>query len=246
MLLGENRFGPTISAEAGLSVADTLGYEVIVAAPARPLDYHLGPANTSLAEAAERSAGRLIALGRVDPTDGQRAVQEARRCLDELGCAGLFLHPGEEAYAIRGAGAVFDIAADREAPVIVAAGLFAQSEPLQVAELAAAYPTVPVIMTSGGQINISGLSMVDAWQALTTTPNLHVLTNGEYRQDYIERLASELDPRRVLFASFVPVYDAHFEVARIRSARLSADARRAIEHDNAERLFRRRRRGEVF
>ena len=93
-------------------------------------------------------------------------------------------------------------------------------------------------MTSGGQINISGLSMVDAWLALTTTPNLHVLTNGEYRQDFIERLASELDERRVLFASFAPVFDARFEVARIRSARLSDTARQAIEHDNAARLFR--------
>ena len=37
-------------------------------------------------------------------------------------------------------------------------------------------------MTTGGQINISGLSVVDAWLALTTTPNLHVLTNGVYRQ----------------------------------------------------------------
>jgi predicted TIM-barrel fold metal-dependent hydrolase len=129
------------------------------------------------------------------------------------------------------------VAADLGAPVVVATGLFAQSEPLQVAELAATTPSVTVVMTSGGQINISGLSMVDAWQALTSTPNLSVLTNGEYRQDYIERLATDLDPARVLFASFAPVHDARFEVARIRSARLTAEARRLIEHDNARRLF---------
>ena len=94
-----------------------------------------------------------------------------------------------------------------------------------------------MVLTTGGQINISGLSMVDAWLALTTTPNLHVLTNGEYRQDFIERLAAELDPARVLHASFAPTFDAAFEQARTRSARLSAVARRAIEHDNAARLF---------
>ena len=91
--------------------------------------------------------------------------------------------------------------------------------------------------TSGGQVNISGLSLVDAWLALTSTPNLYVMTNGEYRQDFIERLATELDPTRVLFASFAPVFDAAFEVARIRSARLTGDARILIEHENAQRLF---------
>jgi predicted TIM-barrel fold metal-dependent hydrolase len=63
------------------------------------------------------------------------------------------------------------------------------------------------------------------------------MTNGEYRQDYIERLASDLDYERVLFASFAPDFDVRFEVARIRSARLTAQARQAIEQGNAARLF---------
>jgi predicted TIM-barrel fold metal-dependent hydrolase len=131
---------------------------------------------------------------------------------------------------------VLEVAADAGVPVVVAIGLFAKSEPLQVAEVAATSPSVPVVMTSGSQISISGLAMVDVWRALTSTPNLHVLTNGEYRQDYIERLANELNPARVLFASFAPVFDP-ISKSRIRSARLSDAARRAIEHDNAVRLF---------
>lgn len=138
---------------------------------------------------------------------------------------------------MRAARPVMEVADALGVPVVVATGYFSLSEPLQVAELAASFPDVPIVMTSGGQINISGLSMVDAWLALTTTPNLHVLTNGEYRQDFIERLATELDPARVLFASFAPQFSAEFEIARIRSARLSDEARKAIEHDNAVRLF---------
>jgi predicted TIM-barrel fold metal-dependent hydrolase len=122
-------------------------------------------------------------------------------------------------------------------PVVIATGSFALSEPLQVAELAASVPEVLIVMTNGGQVNISGLSMVDAWLALTSVPSLHVMTNGEYRQDFIERLALELDPGRVLFASGSPMFHVGYEVARIRSARLSEDARRAIEHENAARLF---------
>jgi uncharacterized protein len=239
MLLGENRFGRTIEVAEALELADRLDLAAIVAAPARPSGYHLEPANEALAAAARESDGRIVALGRVDPLNGAAAVAEAERCLRDLGCAGLFLHPAEEACPVRVARPLLEVARAAGAPVVVATGTFALSEPLQVAEFAAQAPDVPVVMTNGGQVNISGLSMVDAWLALTTTPSLHVLTNGEYRQDFIERLASELDHRRVLYASMAPVFDPGFEVARVRSARLTDEARRAVEHDNAERLFRR-------
>ena len=98
-----------------------------------------------------------------------------------------------------------DVAADHGVPVVVAAGLYALSEPLQMMELALAYPTVPIVMTSGGQINISGLGMLDAWLALQRAPNLHVTTNGEYRQDFIERLARDLDPARVAVLLLQPL-----------------------------------------
>jgi predicted TIM-barrel fold metal-dependent hydrolase len=237
VILGENRFGPSLDAAAALQLCDELGVDRMIAAAARPLDYHLGPANDRLAAAVAASDSRIAALGRVDPTDGARAVTEARRCLDELGLAGLFLHPLEEACPVGRATAVVDVARDRSVPVVVATGFFAQSEPLQIADLAADFPDVPIVMTTGGQINISGLAMADAWLALTSHPNLHVTTNGEYRQDFIERLVTDLDPRRVLYASFAPYFDARFELRRIRSARMSEAARTAVEGDNAVRIF---------
>jgi uncharacterized protein len=238
VVLGENRFGASLAPAAALHLCDELGIDRIVAAPARPPGYHLGPANDRLAEAVARSDSRLAGLGRVDPTDGERAVTEARRCLDELGFVGLFLHPLEEACPVGRAVAVFEVARQRSAPVVVATGFFAHSEPLQIADVAAAFPEVPIVMTTGGQINISGLAMTDAWLALTSHSNLHVTTNGEYRQDFIERLVAELDPTRVLYASLAPYFDARFELLRIRSARMSEHARGAVEGHNATRIFR--------
>ena len=235
--VGENRFGPDITPTDALALCDRLGVDRAVAAPARPMDYHLGPANEGLALAAAGSGGRLAALGRVDPLDGERAVAEATRCLEELGCAGLFLHPGEEAFRVTAAGEVLEVARGHAAPVVIASGFFGLSEPLQVAQLADDFPDVPLVMTTGGQINISGLSMVDAALALRSHPNLHVMTNGEYRQDFIEQLAGS-DPARVVYASFAPWFDPAFELRRIRSARMSDAARRAVEGDNAARLFR--------
>jgi len=179
----------------------------------------------------------VACLGRIDPLQGAKAVAEARRCLHELGCAGLFLHPGEEAFRVRSAIDVLQVAADAGAPVVVVAGVYGLSEPLQILQLADSVPDATVIMTSGGQINISGLGIIDAWTALERNSNLYVMTNGQYRQDYLERLVRELDPRRVLFSSLSPYYDQGFEVARIRSVTMDGEARSLVESANAARLF---------
>lgn len=237
VLLGENRFSRSLSAEDAIATADRLGVDRLVAAPARPFDYHLGPANDALAEAAGRTAGRLTALGRVDPTDGGRGVAEARRCLRDLGFVGLFVHPLEEAFRITDARDVLAVAAEAQVPVVVATGFPMASEPLQVAQVAGDFPDTPIVMTNGGNINISGLSLADAWLALKLAPNLLVTTNGEYRQDFVERLASELEPGRVMFASMTPYFDAVFEFMRVRSARMSDHARVEVEGLTAARVF---------
>ena len=238
VVAGENRFragGPTL-AELALA-ATAAGVEGLVAAPGRPFDYHLGPANDALLEAAGSVDMPVARLGRVDPLDRDRAIVEATRCLDELGCAGLFLHPGEEVFPVRLASPVMSVAASRGVPVVVATGAYSLSEPLQLFELASAHPDVSIVMTSGGQLNISGLGMIDAWFALQRAPNLHVMTDGVYRQDFIERLAGELDPRRLLAGSFAPYFDLGYERRRVVSARLGAAARDLVEGGNAQRLF---------
>lgn len=237
MLLGENRFGRSLSATDAAAQADRLGVERIVAAPGRPADYHLNPANDVLAGIAADSGGRITALGRVDPTDGDRAVAEARRCLRDLGCAGLFLHPFEEAFQITEARDLFAVAAELRSPVVVATGFPMVSEPLQMAQVAVEFPDVAIVMTNGGNINISGLSLADSWLALELAPNLLVMTNGEYRQDFIERLVGEMDAGRVMFASMAPIFDPEYELLRVRSARMPDEARRMLEGEAAARVF---------
>lgn len=228
--------------KAGLAVDELVatsldrGLDMVVVAPGRPFDYALEPANDQLA-AACTELQHVARLGRVDPLQGAKAVAEARRCLRELHCVGLFLQPGEECFRLPEAVKVVKVAAAAGAPVVIAAGLYGQSEPLQLLSLSRAVPDAIIIMTSGGQINISGLSMIDAWAALTRSPNLYVMTNGEYRQDYIERIARDLGPERMLFASYAPYYDQGYELARIANADLDAEARQQVEGGNAQRLF---------
>lgn len=235
-LVGPDLFRPGSSLAEVVDQSYELGTDGVVVAPGRPPQYHLPPANDWLADACAGSE-HVVRLARVDPNQGRAASDEVVRCVSELGCVGVFLHPGEESFAVRRAVDVVRTAGELGVAVVIAAGLYAMSEPLQIAELAASVPGTEVVMSTGGQINISGLSMADAWAALERNPNLHVLTNGEYRQDFIERLAIELDHRRVLFATFAPVFDRAYETARVTNARLSDDIRRAVEVDNAARLF---------
>jgi predicted TIM-barrel fold metal-dependent hydrolase len=231
-----NLFRSSAPLHAIVTQAATHGIRAVVAAPGRPPAYALPPANDALAEAARGLLG-VARLGRVDPLQGAAAVREVRRCLTELRCNGIFLHPGEEAFPLRAAVAVVAEAASHGATTVIATGHYGLSEPLQVLQLADAVPGANIVMTSGGQINISGLGMIDAWAALQRNDRLHVMVNGEYRQDYIERLVSDLDPRRVLFGSFSPYYDQGFELERVRSARMSDASRSLLEGGNAARLF---------
>lgn len=236
VVLGENLLGPSLSVPECVSRGARLGIDGFVAAPARGKDYVLPAANDRLAAEAA-SVGNIRRLARVDPNQGNEAVAELRRCLGELGCAGVFLNPDEEAFRVQEAEQVVRTAAEAGVPVVIVAGIANRSEPLQVLDLAARVPDAQLILTSGGQINISGLSMVDAWAALTASPNISVLSNGEYRQDFLERIPRELGPERLMFASFAPYFEQPFEVARIRNIRYTLAEAAAIHHDNGARAF---------
>ena len=235
-IAGPSLFRGTPPIDELVEAAVRNGIEGLVVAPGRPIDYALPPANDALCGQVSQVAG-VAQLGRVDPNQGQAAVREARRCVTELGCSGLFLHPGEESFKARVAQGVLEVAAEEDVPVVMVAGLYGLSEPLQVLQVASAVAGATVVLTSGGQVNISGLGMIDAWHAFERHDRLHVMTNGEYRQDFIERLATDLDPSRVLFASFAPYYDQGFELARVRNAAFRPADEAKVLGGNAARLF---------
>jgi predicted TIM-barrel fold metal-dependent hydrolase len=236
VILGENLFAETLTVNQCLANAERLGVTGVIAAPARGRDYHLGAANDRLAvDSAPHPAIRRLA--RVDPNQGSDAVDELRRCIRDLGCVGLFLNPEEEVFRIQDAEPLVREAAERGLPTVIAAGVPLRSEPLQILDLADRVPEARLILTSGGQINISGLGMIDAWLALLRNANLFVLSNGEYRQDFLERIARDLGPERLLFASFAPYYEQAFEVARIRNVEYDPAARALIERANALQMF---------
>jgi len=127
--------------------------------------------------------------------------------------------------------------AELNLPVLVATGYPWLSEAAQIGDLARRFPSVTIIMTHGGQINISGLGQADAMETLRRHPNVCMETSGVYRQDFLQDVATQIGDERVLFGSNSPLMDPRLEVARARWADLPASSKELILGGNAQRIF---------
>jgi len=236
--VGQSLFGYGQTSDELLSKMDTAGVERAVVCPLKPMDYHLGPANDRVAEAVAHQP-RLVGLARVDPNRGAEAVLELDRALGKLGLRGLFLHPWEETFRVNGprVDPILARCAELRIPVVIASGYPWVSEAAQVGDLARRFPSVTIVMTHGGQINISGLGQADAMGVLQRHANVLMETSGVYRQDFLEDVATQIGPERVLFGSNSPFMDMRLEVERARWANLADDSKTLILAGNAERIF---------
>ncbi|HET6503679.1 MAG TPA: amidohydrolase family protein [Amycolatopsis sp.] len=236
--LGVSRFGYELGAADAIRALDAEGIGTAVVAAMHPRDGDLARANAELAEVAARSGDRFLPTARVDPWDGQSALDDLTHAVTRNGARALLFHPDEEHFPIN------DIrlrpfaerADELGVPVIVATGFHCVSEAVQVGRFASWCPRVPVIMTNGGQLNISGQGQFDAELALRL-PNVHILTSGVYRDDFLERTVKNFGAERVLFASAAPQFDFAYELRRVHRVRMTEDQRRLVLSGNAERIF---------
>ncbi len=236
--LGQSRFGYGQSTADAIAALDRNGIITAVVAPTHRPDHDFRRANATVARASEESGGRLVPLVRVDPWDGDLALRMLEEAVSEYGAHGLFLHPLEEHFRINDARVrpLAVRAAELSVPITVATGYQGFSESVQITQFARWCPEVPVILTNGGQFNISGLAQTDAGLALQFE-NVHVHTSGVYRDDWIALVASTFGASRILFASAAPTMSTEYELARVMLAHVSEEAKEQMLSSNASRLF---------
>jgi predicted TIM-barrel fold metal-dependent hydrolase len=236
--LGTSLFGVENSAEGLLASMEANGIDQAVLVPLKPREYHFGPENDRIAAAAVAHPGKFHGFARVDPWQGEAALGELRRAIDELGAIGLFLHPFEEQFAANDERCfpLLEFLAERELPLMLAGGYPVFSHPSQIGDLARQFPTLTMIVTHGGQINISGLLLADALRMMRANPNVIMETSGIYREDFIEDTIAELGAERVVWGSNSPYMDQGFETTRVTMAHLNDDVKKQIGRTNVQRI----------
>lgn len=238
--LGTSLFGVGVSEQDLLASMDENGIAQAILSPLKPRDYHFGPENDRIAGAVRAHPAIFSGFARVDPWQGEAAVAELRRALDQLGMIGLYLHPFEEQFAANDeiTFPLLDLLQERGLPLMVAGGYPTFSHPSQIADLARQFSGLTIIATHGGQINISGMLLADALRTLRANPNVIMETSGIYREDFIEDTIAELGPDRVIWGSNTPYFDQGFETTRVRMGHLSDEVKGQIGRENVRRICR--------
>src|SRR4051794_1194378 len=156
-------------------------------------------ANDEVVGVARDSGGRLFALCRVQPRDGDAALAEARRAMD-AGAAGIKLHPRAEGFtmhepAVRG---LVALAHGRQAPVLIHAGRGIPALGVDTVHLGTEFPDAKLILAHAA---ISDLAWL--WRELPRVPNVYVDTSWWNPSDLMA-LFTLAPPGQVLFASDSP------------------------------------------
>jgi uncharacterized protein len=228
--LGQSRFGWSATANDLLSALDGAHVDVAVAAPCQPRDHAYGRANEEVAAAVRSAPTRFIGLARVDPLQGDAAVGEVVRASTELGLSGLLLHPWEDSFFLTDPH-VDEVLGEAERlglPVTVATGYPWVAEAPQLQRVAERRPTVKFIATNGAQVNISGLGQVEAEGIVAACENVLLLTNGVYRDDFLEQIGQDYGVGRLAFASSYPLMNLAYERKRVELSQVAKLGREEI------------------
>ena len=238
VFLGESYDGKSQTVDQLLASMDALNIDMALVCPFKPLSYDLEKANRDLSDSIGKFDDRFLGAARIDPWQ-PNAADSLVRAVEDLGIRALFLNPWEENFQAdnKQLDELMSAASELKLPVSIASGYPWLSEALQVCRLAARWPQVQIVMTNGGQINISGFGQAGAALALNQQDNLSFDTAGIYRQDFIEEMVVELNGERVFFASSAPYFDQAYEIKRIQLAKVSQDNRQKIAGENALHLF---------
>ncbi len=238
-ILGTSISGYELKAEELLASMDANGIDKSVIVPVQPKTYRLEPQNDAIAVTHAKYPDRLIGFCRIDPRQEEDAVTELRRCVLRLGLSGLMLNPMEEGYTINEGHAVRLVkeAGSLGVPIIIAAGYPWVAHATQIRSVAEQAEEATIIMSHGGQINISGLAQADSFLAMDTCSNLYIGTNGVYRQDFLEECIDAFGAERVLFTSMTPVFNQGFELDRANSVKMEEADRPSVLGGNIMRIL---------
>ena len=222
-----------------LAAAEAAGIDRLVAAPAKPRDYDLAGASERLADECAAQCGPCRLPGAARSVAGRRAPRVSRRCSITPRCAGCCCIRGRRRSPPTASARSRSRRRRRPAAIRCSSrpGHPLVAEALSLADLARRVDGT-VVMTRGGQVNMSGLAQQSADLALAAAPNLRALSAGMYRQDWLESCVRQFGAA----AAAARVVRARSSTSatrreRVRRAHMDDDERAAVMGGNAAALF---------
>ena len=195
------------------------------------------PKNRELAEllAASPSARQMFyGCAWLNPQFGDEAVRELEVAVKEWRFRGLKLMPTHHAFRSVGKVpyALMRKCEELNIPVTIHSGTFL-GHPLEIAELAAAFPKVPVIMDHMGY----RYYVAEAIAGARRVPNIYLATTAVMEPHWIRQAVREIGADRVLFGSNAPHVWPSTQLLVVRQAELAEADERKVLGEVAARLY---------
>lgn len=171
--------------------------------------------NERVIEECRRDPGVLVPFARLDPrvsSTGDAAAALA------AGARGFKLHPRSEAFGLDhpNVSAIFGVAAEARAPVLIHAGVGVGSFGATLVDLARRHPGCPIVLAHAG---ISDLAWL--WRVVPEHPNIFFDTAWLAPADLLALFAM-VPPGRILYGSDAPYMDVELLIAvALRCARFT-------------------------
>lgn len=199
-------------------------------------------ANDLIAAEAAKSGDRLIGYCRLNPNFGPEATEaELARCFGELGLRGIKLHPEIEFFDPndrRLMEPVYEAARAHRAPIIFHTGMSSKAAPVVIAEVARAYPDVPVIL---GHMGVSEYAK-QAISVAADYDNIFLETSVVGWLPLLVEAFTKLGPSKIVYGSDHPYNPFPMEISKLtvtvaEALGLDAAAMRAVLSGNMSQLL---------
>ncbi|MDY6846698.1 MAG: amidohydrolase family protein [Chloroflexota bacterium] len=237
--VGEYLFGEGVEVSELLQAMDDSEVDQVILIPNRPKAYALEPASQLVFDLTRQHPDRFLSHCRVDPWQGDSAMDLLKKGHQTYGARSLLLHPWEEHFnvALPLVDPFVAYAAENNMAVMIEAGYSLMSHPLDIAELARRHPSARVIATHGLQLDSSAFALSDASLAMAECPNIFMGTAGMYAFEVMENVVNTYGAERLIFGSHYPWFNLALEKYRVERLNISNEQREAIFCKNIEQLL---------
>jgi uncharacterized protein len=200
---------------------------------ARPMGSELVIDNRAGNDRVLNAGSRIRGMVSVNPWWEAKAIEEIKRCHD-LGAVGLFLDPLRQGFFPTEpiATPIYEQVTKYGWPIMIRTGTYIFADVLAVAEVARRYPQIEFIAGFGGYADM----WFEVQGAIGSVPNLH-LDASLLWADGVDEVIQKHGSTRVLFGSAEPRNRYSINLRSVGRLTLSDATRRAVLHDNAERIF---------